>query len=80
MSRDPKNGATLESTTEAHASSRSTACARVETAHATASTGTSRAPYAAPRLRRLGSVRDLTLGSPALPFGDAMGGFQRVPM
>lgn len=78
MSRDPKNGASLESPTETQASSRSTA--RTEASLSTASTGTSRAPYAAPRLRRLGSVRDLTLGSPALPFGDAMGGFQRVPM
>lgn len=39
-----------------------------------------RAAYKAPSLRRLGSVRDLTLGSPLLPFGDLMGGFQRVPM
>jgi len=39
-----------------------------------------RRKYEAPRLKRLGSVRDLTLGSPALPFGDSMGGRQRAPM
>jgi hypothetical protein len=38
-----------------------------------------RRKYAAPRLKRLGSVRDLTLGSPLLPFGDGKGGFQRTP-
>jgi len=36
-----------------------------------------RRSYAAPRLKRLGSVRDLTLGSPLLPSNDFMGG--RMP-
>lgn len=38
-----------------------------------------RRPYQAPRLRCLGSVRDLTLGSPtADPFSDGMGGKQKT--
>lgn len=38
-----------------------------------------RRKYEHPRLKRLGSVRDLTLGSPMQPFGDLTGAFQRGP-
>jgi hypothetical protein len=38
-----------------------------------------RRKYKHPRLKRLGSVRDLTLGSPMLPFSDGGGGFRRGP-
>jgi hypothetical protein len=40
--------------------------------------GHGRREYKAPRLKRLGSVRDLTLGSPRLPFGDGRGGFRAM--
>jgi hypothetical protein len=41
---------------------------------ATVATDTTRRPYTAPTLKRLGSVRDLTLGSPKKPFTDFQGG------
>lgn len=37
-----------------------------------------RAPYKKPQLRRLGSVRDLTFGSPSGAIGDLMGGRQMI--
>jgi hypothetical protein len=43
-------------------------------------TDISRRPYVAPNLRRLGSVRDLTLGSPKKAFSDFRGGTQSTPM
>ena len=39
-----------------------------------------RRKYTAPRLKLLGSVRDLTLGSPLLRFADLTLGMQRTRM
>lgn len=50
-----------------------------QTQEAVAQGVASRRKYTHPRLRRLGSVRDLTLGSPMQPFGDGMLGFMRGP-
>lgn len=72
MSRDPKTP--QDSLTPHDPAGASVVGGPSDTAHA------GRRAYAAPRLKRLGSVRDLTLGSPALPFNDFMGGRQRAPM
>jgi hypothetical protein len=50
----------------------------VTDAPSAASATAGRREYKAPRLKRLGSVRDLTLGSPRLPFGDGRGGFRNM--
>lgn len=73
MSRDPK-------TPQDSLTPPGPAGASVSGGPSDASAHAGRRAYAAPRLKRLGSVRDLTLGSPALPFNDLMGGRQRAPM
>ena len=40
----------------------------------------SKRPYSAPRLRHIGSVRELTLGSTMGGFGDGGGGKMLTPM
>lgn len=47
---------------------------KVDAASPSASSIVTRRPYHKPALRQLGSVRDLTFGSPIVGVNDAMGG------
>lgn len=73
MSREPKTPQGSQEVTSGSEASSSTSSS-------TPLSSPGRREYKAPRLKKLGSVRDLTLGSPRLPFGDGRGGFQRGPM
>ena len=71
MSSEPKSPSTS-------ANAESSTSQNTALAGETASTRRGRPAYAAPRVTRLGSVRDLTLGSPVTGPGDLAFGMRRV--